>query len=375
VINKCKPTTLNRPPKFDCELKPPVCFNNMTFSDMSVFRKTDNKLMHVIKPGGYAYMYEGIENDPAELNKIVEEDEKEHESDLKITKAKEASPSSIEQGPVKLNKYVWQFEDDGNVIYESIPNYFYSITVDNKFMPSEEESEKSQDEESINDFTRDETVKIRFEANKFNVFIYTPYVIINQTDIPLYFGEKGKKKNECLLVQPNQNEFFTPKNQKQKKFSIFTDNYEWADPFDISTLGMSGEAVLKRAKEYDETDPVIRKYNSNEVKFGVLISTLSHPYGKTLSVKFVPRYMFVNNSNRPVIFAQEEKDGKFVNPGESVTYYFESKKKQNIKIKVREPKQSEVDDSTILSYQEIESTDWSSKFAVDDCEDFQISVK
>lgn len=102
IVNKCRPTALDRPPQFNCEIKPPVCFTNMTFSELTVYRKVDNKLMHIIKPGGYAYLYEGIEHDPAELNKIIEEDEKDVEKEaLTLQKAKPAQ-SEIEIGKLYL---------------------------------------------------------------------------------------------------------------------------------------------------------------------------------------------------------------------------------------------------------------------------------
>lgn len=241
IVNKCRPTAQKRPPQFNCEIKPPVCFNNMTFSQLTVIRKADNKIMQNIKPGGYAYMYEGIESDPAELNKIIEEDEKEENPDkLVIKRAKKPQADEEEKlGPIKLNKFIWKFTDDNNTVYESIPNYVYSITTDNEFIEVKNDSDDGKDDDS-GDEDKLKNITLRYEAVKFNTFIYTPYILINQTDIPLHFGEKGKKEGS-LLIPPNQSEFFNPKSSKKKKFSVMIDDYEWADPFDISTLGMSGE--------------------------------------------------------------------------------------------------------------------------------------
>ena len=77
----------------------------MTFSELTVIRKADNKVMLSIKPGGYAYMYEGIENDPTELNKIVDKEEKEDNTEkLIIKRAKKPQEDEEEKlGPVKLS--------------------------------------------------------------------------------------------------------------------------------------------------------------------------------------------------------------------------------------------------------------------------------
>lgn len=286
LVNKCRPTSLDRPPWFCCAVKPPVCVNNMTFSEMSVFRRSDDKLMHVIQPGGYTYIYEGVM--PERTNSQDDsEDEKEQES-LQIKKG--GRPQTDVRVDVKLNKYVWRFQDDGNVIYESSPDYFYSRSYDYKFQQVSDNDDDDDAEEA------GKSVALKFDVIKFNTFIYTPYVIINQTDLTLHFGEKGKTTEATRVIPPNQSEFFNPASDKsKKKFSIMTANYEWAEPFDISTLGMSGEASLKRSKEIDEHDMVIQKYHSNHLNLGVLISSLGGQYGKTTSVKIVPRYVLVNN--------------------------------------------------------------------------------
>ena len=229
VVNKCRPTAQKRPPQFNCEVKPPVCFNNMTFSELTVIRKTDNKVIQSIKPGGYAYMYEGIENDPTELNKIVEEEEKEDNTDkLRIKRAKRNQEDEEEKlGPVKLNKFIWKFIDDNNTVYESIPNYVYSITTDNEFIEVKNDSDDGKDDDS-GDGNKFKSITLRYETVKFNTFIYTPYILINQTDLPLRFGEKGKKENS-LLIPPNTSEFFNPKSSKKKKFSVMVDNCKWAN--------------------------------------------------------------------------------------------------------------------------------------------------
>lgn len=171
------------------------------------------------------------------------------------------------------------------------------------------------------------------------------------------------------MLPPNHSEFFNPNSKKKKKFSITVNNYEWADSFDISTLGMSGEATMKRKGSFDEEFNVIQKYDATLLNVGVLISTLSYPHGKTLSVKFVPRYMFVNSCSTPVVFAQDDKNSTkqyFVNPGESICYHFQDKKDKNNNIKIRAAKIIEKDNDSLMDYSDIPAQDWSSRFSIDD---------
>jgi hypothetical protein len=111
---------------------------------------------------------------------------------------------------------------------------------------------------------------------------------------------------------------------------------------------------------------------------GVLISRLGHPYSKTTSIKFVPRYVFVNHCTKPVVLVQDnDKSIKqfYLNPGDECRYNFENKGDKDNFVKLREPTIRDSPDGRFLDYPEIEPTDWSSRFSVDNFEDFQLSVK
>ena len=127
----------------------------------------------------------------------------------------------------------------------------------------------------------------------------------------------------------HQNEYFHPQSDKKKKFSVKAEGYEWSKQFDITTFGLSGLASLKRSGRYKPDDPLITKYDSNNIDVGVLISTLSAPYSKTKAITFVPRYVIVNESGFDLIVAQDYKNIQkqhWVNSGSTFTYYFEHKK-------------------------------------------------
>ena len=308
--------------------------------------------------------------------KTKDEDGDSEEEDEKMKERAEwakdtKNRNKIYEGEVVFNKYVFKFIDDGNIVFQSEPDYFYSIKKDYKFYT--EGAGGNDDEEE-----QDQPVVLTFDVIKFNTFVYTPYMLINKTDIPFYFGEKGSKFNNSTLVPPHANEFFNPQSSKKKKFSVAVENYDWADAFDITTLGMSGEASMKREKNFDRDNEIVNRYQSNNLQMGVLISTLSNPHGKTTSIKIVPRYVFMNHCNKPLVLSQDHNDTTkqyYIKPGDSITYNFENRGKKDNFVKLREPTGGDNEEDKFADYQEIPPTDWSSRFSIDDFEDFQISIK
>ena len=90
---------------------------------------------------------------------------------------------------------------------------------------------------------------------------------------------------------------------------------------------------------------------------------------RILSIKFVPRHMFVNNCSQSIIFAQDEKETfqqYYLHPGESVSYNFEDKKKNHNSVKIRLPRSTEKDVHTLILFEDIQVLNWSSKFSIND---------
>ena len=58
----------------------------------------------------------------------------------------------------------------------------------------------------------DNSITLKFERNKFNIFVYSPFMIINKTKLNLVFGQKGKTKNDedLIRIKGFSNEFFHP---------------------------------------------------------------------------------------------------------------------------------------------------------------------
>jgi hypothetical protein len=57
-VNECKPSTLNRPPQYDCIIKPPISFRNMLFNKITIRRCKDNEVVDSIEPGESSHIYE-----------------------------------------------------------------------------------------------------------------------------------------------------------------------------------------------------------------------------------------------------------------------------------------------------------------------------
>lgn len=370
-VIKSKPTALNQPPQYVCQIRPPVCINNMMFGTLKIVRVADKKLIHEIKTGESAYMYEGPQN---KINS--------HENTKKDYwgKRKEDSKElAVDQDYLQLNKYVFSFEEDDNVLYQTKPIYIISENKKVDFLCKYRKDSKSEEVEL--------KITLNYDAINFDVFLYSPYTIVNKTGHIIYFGEKANKKVDLECLYPHRNILFNPTSSKKKKFSLKVKNYEWSKPFDITTFGITGEVSLKRSKnkprsnyngdDADEED-IICKYNANVLNLGVIISTLSHPYGKTTSVTLVPRYVFVNSTKIPLILSQacDNATKQFlIKPDGMLTYHFEYKDEENSWVKFREAKPEENDNTKIYPLDKFPITHWSSRFGIDSNEDFQISVK
>ena len=273
-----------------------------------------------------------------------------------------------------INKYIFEFEDDDRIKYESNPTSILSNSFNSKFILADNRSVKSDD--GIDNWTY-----INFDVSDQNIFVYSPFVIINKTVLTIFFGEKGKKDEKIICVSPNQDEFFNPLSREKQKFSIKIDNYEWSEPFNITTVGIAGQVSLKRSSSTSisknpEEANVVQQYNSNNLNFGVVITTWSNPYSRTKVISIVPRYVIVNNTKQTIIVAQDHHKAANqirIGPKDKKTYHFEMKGSKNNFIKIREWGDNEYSVAKTIPYNEIPSENWSSKFSIDDLEDFQVS--
>lgn len=157
-------------------------------------------------------------------------------------------------------------------------------------------------------------------------------MLINKTKQNLVFGQKNssKKKDDFVCVQAFTCDYFHPKDAKNKKYSIKTDGYRWSKPFNITTFGVSGQASVKRYydDEGQDNNEVIEKYNPSHLDYGVMISSLSAPYGRTSAITLVPRYYLINESGRDLVITQGHKNATrqyFLKIGQKFTYHLEHK--------------------------------------------------
>ena len=93
------------------------------------------------------------------------------------------------------------------MLYDSSPDYFYSSSYDYKFMPFDND---------FDDVSQEKPIVLKFEVVRFSTFVYTPYVIVNKTDLAITFGEKGEKNDLARIIPANQNEYFNPQSDKKK---------------------------------------------------------------------------------------------------------------------------------------------------------------
>ena len=117
---------------------------------------------------------------------------------------------------MRLNKYYWTFEDDGKLTYVSDPDYLYSITMSKKFKCQSNIEFHDLDQQDPDNIENDLTINLNFEVHKFNISIYSPYVIVNKTDLDLCFGEKGSNLPLTLIKESRQ--YYNPLKSNQNQF-------------------------------------------------------------------------------------------------------------------------------------------------------------
>lgn len=56
-VNKCKPTTLHRPPQYNCVIKPPITMTNLLFTQLTITRVADKEIISTLEPGESENIY------------------------------------------------------------------------------------------------------------------------------------------------------------------------------------------------------------------------------------------------------------------------------------------------------------------------------
>lgn len=90
------------------------------------------------------------------------------------------------------NQFEFEFEDDGRVLFQTKPMYFYTTTHTYKFI--------CQETELLDDNVEEKQIclQITFENSKYDILVYSPYMLVNKTEQRLYFGEKDSKKDNLV---------------------------------------------------------------------------------------------------------------------------------------------------------------------------------
>ena len=282
---------------------------------------------------------------------------------------------------MRLNKYYWTFEDDGKLTYASEPDYLYSISKPTKFKCQSNIEFHDLDGQDPEDLENDLTINLNFEVHKFNISIYSPYIIINQTDCDLCFGIKNSDLPLTLIKESCQ--YFNPMTSDQNQFCIKVDNYERSSVFKISTLGLAGIVTAYRNKKLirddEDNESMLKRYNSDCLSFGILVSSLSYPFARTTAVKIKPRYVLYNYCSEPIILTQDCKNATlqhWIKPDEHKIYQFEHKDDNDLEyVKIRHPQPDDYRSKGMIPLDEVDRMQWSDKFEIDEIEDFQVFLQ
>mmetsp|Transcript_33530 Transcript_33530/g.32603 ORF Transcript_33530/g.32603 Transcript_33530/m.32603 type:complete len:213 (+) Transcript_33530:89-727(+) len=128
--------------------------------------------------------------------------------------------------------------------------------------------------------------------------VYYPYIAINQTDMIL---EIIPQQDTNFTLEPYSSKFFLP---EKKNIWVRLNNYI-SQPFNISTIGISGSIILNKSTQlqrYQVNDP--KQSEPFNIEIGTSISLCQAPYQRTYTLKFVPRYIISNNLSIPLIIKE-----------------------------------------------------------------------
>ena len=334
----------------------------MLFGEIQLRETESGSIISRLQPREYTYNYEYIQSTFDEKDKNKQD----------------------------ILKYQWIFQKERLVWLKSKPDYLYNLT---QWVMLYSESALESKSKTIID---PNAIWATFEAKDFEVrnneydnfklrekvfsstlskkvVIYSPYVIINKTNIPLMIGW-GKKKNDVHLY-PQSTEYFSP--GEETTLFVTSDEFSWSDKFDFTTIGISGWLSIKNHLTTQSYLPVIKEYNPNEVDIGVNISILSNEFPKTKAITFSPRYVISNSCSQPIVITNDHKNSNIqlmINSGKEKIYYFENKIDKINCLKCRIPTIEEQTSLALQQKSKINQSDWSARFEISNLSDFQIGI-
>ena len=334
----------------------------MLFGELQLKQTETNALISKLKPKDYAYIYEYIQNN-------FDENDRDKKG---------------------MPKYQWIFQKENLVSLQTRPDFLYNLTQEVIFYSKEAVESKLKAKIDPN------FVFVKFEANDFEVrnneydnfklrelvfssslskkvVIYTPYVIINKTNIPLTIGW-GKKKND-LQVYKQSTEYFDP--GIETTLFVSSDEFSWSEKLDFTTIGVSGLLTIKRQLTTQSYLPVIKEYNWKEIDIGVNISMLSKEFFKTKAITFTPRYVVSNSCCHPIIITNDHPSSNtqlIVQSEKEKIYYFENKTGQTDCLRVRIPTNEESQTLILQPKSKFNESNWSARFEISNLSDFQVGM-
>ena len=191
-VFKCKPTTLDLPPQILITFNPPISLSNNMFSNLRVIRERGEEEVRFVKHSLFTYLYErSLESPPKPDEKERYESEEakgldrfryvlRNDDDTYLTSGFDYlyTESTRKEFYVTDANLVQRYADDDDIV-KSV-----------KVLEFEAAPQRSIDNQYENFELRD---KIVDQVHSVNIKIYTPFTVINKTNIPLILGKKHKK--------------------------------------------------------------------------------------------------------------------------------------------------------------------------------------
>ena len=352
---KCHPIGKITPPQILITFNPPLTVHNWVLKPMEIWRlKTDNKeleLLAQLNPGECRALYEIKPNNFKETRtfyKLIQSDISYfvcHSWNRQI-----ANLNDITEDPMTFALYENEKKVEPNKERQQVA--FNAHTITRPYV--------AYNNNNYDNFELRNILKEICYGRK--MIISARQAMVNKTDYCFKFGIQSVYK---LTLKPHSNMLYNILSNNKLQFKI--PKYQWSNPTNVSTVGLSGTFVLK-SKGHKESQAEV-------LEFGIKISEAQYPFNLTTVVTIVPRYLFINQLENPIIISQFETSQNIIlNPGKTpLAYQFQYvQKAENKKIIISQPQLPEGSTTETISTKQ--PSRWSKPFYIDNIDSFELQM-
>ncbi|KAI5965822.1 VPS13 [Candida pseudojiufengensis] len=172
--------------------------------------------------------------------------------------------------------------------------------------------------------------KKQADSTSLKVIIYSPYVILNRSNLNIFANERGnvfESLGKSIVSDPiNPTMFSFDKNgDKRNRATIKSDDTVWSRPMSFDTIGQSSHLSLQMLGK------------QKEINLGVTISEGEGAYNLIKTVIIAPRYVVVNKLGEDLLIVEEGVSKECqVAPNKSIPLYgMRCLEKKNLMFKFR----------------------------------------